>query len=88
MAETFADVAVGVNWTDLAATNPDMSGASGFVQNKSGTQVLVQFNDSASAPVDSSGVALSAFDVVNGTAAHVWVKAPNGGATVACGLTD
>jgi len=88
MAKSEPDYTATTAWHDLTVDYPELSNATAFIQDKGPGQLLVNFSPSSSQPTDNSGVVLQYLDAITGTAAHLWVKAVQGTANVAFGLTD
>lgn len=76
---TQADYAVTTTWTDLAATITGAVSVACLIQNLTDAPVQIVWGGAAAPAVTHSGVTLNKFDSMAGTAAKIWVRAPNGG---------
>jgi hypothetical protein len=88
MAKTENDVQVTMLWQDLTVIYPELASGLSFVELKSGGAAVVNFSSSATAPNPGHGESLLSQHPFMGTAAHIWVMALAGTATVSCGLCD
>lgn len=83
---TQADYAVTTAWTDLAATITGAASVACLIQNLSDAPVQIVWGGASAPATTHSGVTLNKWDSMAGTAAKIWVRAPNG-ATVSTTLT-
>jgi hypothetical protein len=72
-------------WVDLTATYGTLAGVQTWVQNRGPNRAVLAYSSSGSAPT-AGGYALEAGGTFGGNAAHIWIIAPNGPATLSAGI--
>lgn len=88
MATSYPDVNLTEAWVDLTVANAALVSVPVIVQNKSTNSIRVFFGG-ASAPASlNSGALLKLGESVDGTAANIWARASEKGATIYTGLKD